>query len=814
MEFGKNPIIVADRDYFPLLFSLRTSRPDLAFKLLTPDELIDRLTFSYRGNVIKTLLPLGLDYVKAKKYLRLLRLIPDAPELKVYRDALPEGGMEKDPLGDYELSQGDVYLLEMPEDIELHSLSKKNGHPFQDISLRDLGLEPVLKEGEAPKVMLFQNKYAQFSYLFSSLRKRMVQEGLDPSGVRIHVKDDGDAFYLRLLGELYGIKVDVCLSRPLFAKHDISLLVSSLHRRGSLILKEEEKTTPEGGIIAGIIDEYALDKIPFPIGYASLVEILQAKKETEERGGAGINASSAFAFTPNQEVYLTCFQNGPFHNVYADEDVFDDKTLVALGVNPSYVKTQLEKRKKWNYLSYHRFALISRVKEHLDEKIYDSQFFEERKWKYVMGPDTETPVGLYTSKAAKAFHMGVYDHHFVTAPQGEFHSYDSSFKKIDGYKVEKGHWSITNLEKYVDCPYRYYLSTVLPQASYDMRPAFAGSMIHAALEGIFDPGYDLEQAIAKGRIVYDEAREKEKEPALPYDEICKDLTAGNLRVYARLIREQAEHAKVLSSQSEYRVQWTYKDEGGAYVFYGSVDSIVEVGDATHRYYYVNDFKTGLEKFRAYEAFLGRSTQLPSYVYALRNGVYQKDKGGLFAGMGVKTVAFPKFSSCFNKGGVFTLKQGRKNLATHGVFLQDEAFWEMADDTAFSEKKGAKKNDPPIRVCNAKGDYLDPGKATFGSDGSGSLSMMPNGRPYSLDELLEDTEKACLEAIHKIEKGEFPIAPTMDDLSKKVDAQNLTCRYCAFKDVCYRNLSRDKKDLSLTVAKHFASEEKEEDDGVQ
>ena len=57
--------------------------------------------------------------------------------------------------------------------------------------------------------------------------------------------------------------------------------------------------------------------------------------------------------------------------------VLTDAELQAEGLNPSYVRTALDRRLKLNFLRYSKIAMLSRVEEHLQDKIYDSPFLEE-----------------------------------------------------------------------------------------------------------------------------------------------------------------------------------------------------------------------------------------------------------------------------------------------------------------------------------------------------------------------------------------------------------------------------------------------------
>ena len=800
MDLGKRPIIVTDRDYFPLLFSFRAKNPGLAFTLLSTEDLRSRLGVNFVSSPLPTLMKQGLDYVEAKKWMRILsfgvaELHPMAKRLFA---SLPKEILRQDELGFYELSHAEVYFLELHEDIELHALLSRHGLVTKDITLEELGLSPVT-DLQGLKVTLFQNKYEQFDAIFSALRKRYLSAGekeIHPSDVRLYVQDEGDAFYLQLLGREFGIPVRMEVSSPLLAVTGVSDLVASIYEKGSIALSEEEKESEAGKIVQGIIEEFALPELPFDLAYASLLEILEAKKQTSSLSEAGVIASSSSVFSPEKEIFLTCLQHGPFYSIYSDDDVLADDELLSLGINPSYVKTQLEQRKKKNFLAYHRFALLSRVKQHLGDKIYPSGFAKEYGWAKEV---PAAPSGTYSDMARKNRVMTEIDRAFYVKPIGEYHGYDSSFQGIQGFVCPKGSFSVTNLESYRSCPYRYYLNMVLPKQWRDYRPSFVGTMVHKVLENVYAPDYDLEKALEQGKQTYYAERAKANVAAIPFDDILVESTLASLKNMLPLVLAQKEVAHISEQWSEERVRFVLSDEKGSYPFTGSVDNILRFEAGQSHYLVINDYKTGGEKFRVYECFLGRSTQLPLYYFALQNGSHGKEKTplldaypSLFAGMGIKKVGFDGISQLFTgkDKSVLSLGKGYESLASVGVYSSDLGFWDCADTHQKETQYGI------------KGRFYAAGKSTFDLSGNGSLSMIPGGAPYGLDELVQDAVKGTLDVIHAILDGEFPLAPTSSDLRDAPSARNITCKYCQYRDICYRNLGRDAKDYSAEVAKKF------------
>ena len=131
-----------------------------------------------------------------------------------------------------------------------------------------------------------------------------------------------------------------------------------------------------------------------------------------------------------------------FYKEYKDNNVVSDKEIELIGNNASYNKTLLDKRKKLNYIKYLNIGMLSRVEQHLDDHIYDSQFINEF-WKEI---DAINHVSIDCEKllvnddARDILLTAKLDWLFYNTTYEKFRSYDHSFKgieKSDNFKLFK-----------------------------------------------------------------------------------------------------------------------------------------------------------------------------------------------------------------------------------------------------------------------------------------------------------------------------------------------------------------------------------------
>ena len=800
-SFTPQDIVVADRCLFPFIYELKDRNPDFCFHLIDADQLLKLVSFDFVNPIIPELLVKGFSYPNAKRYSLLLRMgLADKNEdAKSFLNSLGPTSIKKDPLGVYELSLGRVYFLEMEEDIELHRLAKESGASVQDIRLGDLGIEMGKPKRES---LLFANKFEQFGHIFALIRKKML---LDPTYAKkcyIQISGLSDVFYARQIGTMFGIETYYRYRAPLLGKEEYRSIYQELCAKKTLSFNSSPQNRLEAEVVLGLIKEYRLGELDIESALARLYEILSSSFVNEQIGDRGILLSDSFSVQTHKEVYLTCFQDGPFYKRFADDDLFSDRDLFSMGFNPSYVKTALEKRKKGLLLNYANLVLVSRVKEHLSDIIYDSPFKKEFGYSERVVTSVE-PSGVFTSAFFPLVRGTSLDASFYPMPVEELKSYDSRFKGIPNYQPEPTKaYSVTNLESYLKCPYAYYLKSVLPENDSDRTAMNLGIMLHKVLEDIDKDDYDYDASFAKGVVAYTDQMAKYHQTVGPREELIFTVAKENFKRTIAILRSSKAHSKLAYSYSELHLEWTLSDEANTYRFTGIADKVSVYKDGAKTFYVVTDYKTGREDFLPYASFLGVSTQLPLYAYAIKNGGAKKEVEGLFAGIGLQHVYPNNLKSAFADKEIFALKNGYNSLGLDGVYLNNPDFWRVFDDTVFD-------GDGELKEYN--GYYAHPGNKTFDASGKGFLSGISKGRPYSLQELMDDAVKGTLETIHHIQKGEFPIAPSPSDPNEKVTPDSV-CRYCAYKDVCYRNLARDAREFVGTVKEYFREKKGGSSDG--
>lgn len=821
LESMEKTLIVLDKEYQGLLFDYRAKNPSASFKLISKEEYLDLVSFSFAKDPIPFLLKHGYDYTNSKKILKLLRVanLDKSPLLKDLYDELEDKGyISIDELGLYEASHMDVCLLEMVEDKELHHLSERKGIPVKDLSLKDLGLKEINPEDSyVPPLLSFKNKFMQFAYIYSDIRARLLK-GEDPYRLKVHIADESDLYYVHLFSSLFGIDSYLAVRYPLKSNKDIAKAMGEFYSSKSFHLEEEDLSSPALASLKDIIKKYDLKNLPFQNAYASLLEMTNDFSIEETHSEKGIMVASDYFIDSYPLTYVTDFVHGDFYKVYDDKNVFSDEELERIEVNPSYVLTALDRRKKLNYIRYTSLCMLSRVDEHLSDAIYSSQFMNDLPL-YAKNGFKKTalnPNGIYTDEVIDLLRMKEIDDAFYYKPVDKYHAYDHSFKGIEGYKQSRKSpfYSVTNLEQYRSCPFRYYLNDLIPSKAEDRHSMYLGTLIHKVMERVYDDDFSFDEAFEKGKEAYRENAEQNGDEIFSLEETYFALYYRHLKRIVTELRKWKVASSIKEEYPEETIVWTLHDAENDkdYSFKGRIDKIVKFQKENGpSYYYIIDYKTGAESFKSQAVFLGVSTQLPLYYYALNRDQKRREAlvdDALFGGFGIQQMYFSSVKNGYGDRDHHSLSEDvfYSYTSLKGITLSpvNQEFWDLAD-RSYEERKKEKKT--------AKGGYFLSKDGSFNGPFEGSI-LDKKYEDYSMNEMIGDAITSTLMTLHSIEKAEFPIAPAALDVLDAPKADSLACKYCSYRDICYRIPELDMQSYRPLINAKFKLkvEEKETEKG--
>lgn len=833
---NKPLLIITERDYFPLLYKYKNNNPDKNIKYVDKEGIISMLGYSYAKNPLPFLLEQGIDYTFAKKYMNIIRVADNDKNEKLsslFKSLNDNDYLSKDDLGLYEISLYDVYLLELDEDDEIINLLKRNNVTYNLFHLEDLDIKKnedysltfdIANNTSNKPVLVFKNKFAQYLYIFSDIRRLINDNPKRMNDIQILIKDESDIYFIRLFSNMFHIPVFAAYAIPLISLPGIREKINEIYNQKAFVWNEKDANDENLLPLKEIVEHFHLDQLkPFFFAYANLLEMVSSISVDERINDRGVVIENRYIFNPDSLIYVTNFQYGDFYKVFDDKNVLSDEKIKEVGCTPSYNKTKLDRRKKLNYVRYNNIVFLSRVEQHGTDAIFDSQFIEDFKLndKKLIRKATINEKGLYTKEAMLIANADNYDRQFVNKPLDEYRSHDHSFNGINDpvFTNKDKVWSVTDLERFASCPFKYYISHALPirDKDDDYHSRALGTLIHKLFEQISRPEIAFEEAFENSKQEYIKMIEKQgytkKEEAFLH--AIKKWTS----IIWKVAKEWYSVANIIDNpkDSEQPIKFYLEDaQGERYNFYGRIDKIIWTkNDATNkRYYSIIDFKTGAETFDPDLVFLGPSSQLPIYYYAIENSLYPNGYtgGGQFGGFYIQhnyVSGLKKLTD--NKGAKSYMDMNTilKVLKFSGLAIEDISYAESFDNTGFTkDRKKISKN-------NAKYAAIAGIKDIDGEDNVSSYDEKKTGYiiNYNFMDLIEDAKEGLIENIRHILANEFPISPALKDVKSNqqdVDSDQLVCSFCAYGDICYKNKS-DQHYFKNELLEHFKEFIKEEEE---
>ncbi len=814
LKLEQKYLIVSSKIYQSKIYSYKKNNPFLDIQLITKEELLDMVAFSFDKDPIPYLLKKEkYDYSQCKKLLNILRVgdIKKNPDfLSLYNELNEQGYIRFDDLATVKLKQRKLMLLESMEDMELHQLLNRIGISYEDVSLSDFGFKPVYSEANGPEIKEFESKSIQYMYLFSDIRKRIIQDPSCKEKITVLVKDQQDIFYINYFSSMFDIDVFFQLKTPLVSDRDVAYFIAKIYQEKRFDVLDTNNASKALLQLDKIIHDYELASLPFVFAYSCLMEIISSQSISYRYSNKGITFRSDLFFAKEDEIiYVTDFQHDDFYKEFDDNNLLPDDQLENLGVNPSYVKTKLDRREKLNFICYHSFAFLSRVLLHLKDKIYSSQFIEEMNWKSHKEKGFNLN-GLYTSKA-EVFLRSYQKDLQKDKPDQFYKSYDHKYHKISRVD-ETQKYSASKLDKYYKCPFYYYLENVLSLSKYDTDndklAIYRGQLIHSVVEDVYSRNYfpfesSYDEAFNRG--LTDCLQNAKKDG---YEFTVEELASFEfvkfwLKDVIKAVNGQKDFANIDGEKAEEEINFNIGD----YRFTGYIDKIVYTkGKSGQQYYNIIDYKSGTSgSFDLTKCYFGGSLQLPLYYLGIRqkeNEHLTHNSTDQFGGFGIQHIYYSNVPKD-KDSGKYSQKAILDKILIKGIINIEEDSLASFDKTAFNDKNEVKKR--------GNGNYVSLSNSFSSSEDSSLLKSSQS--KYTLKDFENDVIHGALTSIEKIKNNDFEIAPIQTVAGQYSDEH---CKYCHYKDICY-HAKTDINNICVDIEDHFGLSHKEvsdDDDDVE
>ncbi len=477
-----------------------------------------------------------------------------------------------------------------------------------------------------------------------------------------------------------------------------------------------------------------------------LIEEFKKQYIREEKLANCIEIISLEEMNNNDNYYFLMGFNSYFPFLYKDEDYLSDKIKLELGFKTStYINKEIKKytlnkiketkniiisyKLKDYFNSYHISTLIDDLSYNLHQNYQNNNDFSYSS-KY-----DKLKLSKYLDEFYKYSYKNSELEKLYSSYKGDYYnSYDNRFKGLEknkfiNYLNNELTLSYTSLDDFYNCSFKYYLTNLLKENT----PTFAssiGNLFHYVLSKMYQKDFDFEK-------VYNEylntlnLLEKEKVLLIKIKEtLKKDID---------ILNEQINKSSFVKCRCEENIKINIKSSISV-ILKGYIDKIMLTDD--YKKAYIVDYKTGNPKFSFDYLENGLYMQLAIYMYLLNKS---KEYADVF------------LVGCYLQK-ILDDDLNKEELKLEGYTFNDLNIVQEIDHNYQS------------------GSFIKGIKATK-DGGLGMYAKTFNSDTYK--QIIETIGRKVKEAINDIIDNKFTINP------KIVNGNNISCKYCEFKDICYR-----------------------------
>ena len=741
-------------------------------KFMTLEEFVKSLTFSYdkkvisflmekynlKYNVVKQILK-NLYFVEEKKYNNkkldeLVKIKKDIKEYIIKDDNFKNFIKDKSIiiLG-YDFI--DKYYLNLFEGLNYHIINKtgKNKH----------------------EVLEFNTIFEEVSYVSNKIVE-LIDNKVPINKIKIVDLPNEYSFIIKTIFKMFNLNINI----------NNENIYSTNIVQDYLNLYDEDKNVQE------LLNKYNFKKEENLYVYNKIIDVLndnlfitnkEIKKEIlinefkkiktySDNYSEQIEVKRINEINDDDYVFILGFNEGNFPVLVKDEDYLSDKEKNILGLNKSFEIINYKKENIINNIKSIKNLFISYKLKTPFDQYYPSNLIEDLKYDIIKAKNNNYNYSndfnkLILSKELDNFvKFGEKSEElellYSNYKNNEYMTYNNNYKGIDknqfyDYINNELTLSYSSIDNYYKCKFKYYLNNILKLDKYEETFAiFVGNLFHYILSKCFEEKFDFEKEYNDYLSNY-ELNNK--------DRFFVNKLKEDLLFIIETIKKQYSYSNFKEAKYENKFSIN-KDSNIKVNFIGYIDKLLyhEYKDKT--LLVIIDYKTGIQDINLTNSYYGLNMQLPIYLYLVKNNNIKNSEVIGFYLQKILT-GIPKI----DKKSI--VEQKEDALKLQGYTIDEEDLIKEFDSTYDKSK-----------VIKSLGKT---------QNGFNAYSKILSKR--QIESLYNLVDKKIDEAKDKILNTDFEIDP------KRVGFNNVSCKYCKYKDICFMNQNNVKileeiKDLSF------------------
>lgn len=449
-------------------------------------------------------------------------------------------------------------------------------------------------------------------------------------------------------------------------------------------------------------------------------------------------------------LFILGLNQGINPKIYQDTNYINDLELNSLGLETSTKKNIYERKRLTDIINNVGYVYLSNCKISNGKKLEKSLYLNQIEYEKTDFSLDE----IYSIKALEKLGAIMLDNYYkyndknpnldriISSTNQKYNYYDNSYKGHFSYNLKD--LSYSKMDTYLRCPFRFYLSYGMKFNDSDSFYLDLGNYFHYMLEKCnTEEDVDLYTNEIREKVNFEKTNKMDYFVSR-YNMILKELI--------RQFNECMKQSKFTLIEREKKFEFSFDDVR----LNGKVDLILTNPENNNSF--IIDYKTGDFKFDLNEIEFGAGLQLPVYMMFLKK--MEKNPCGAF----IKNI----IPSNLNEG---LEKAIQKNTKLDGIFINDKS------------------------VLN---EYMENDSNIVGISDVGKQTKRSLSKD-EIEKIIDIANEHIRNTIKKIKDNNFKIEPYK--IYKKGKAIEESCKYCNFRNICYKRNSSFKRydvkdDLSI------------------
>lgn len=616
------------------------------------------------------------------------------------------------------------------------------------------------KQKKDLQVLEFNTIEDEINYTFESIIKLLIQ-GIDLNNIKIATASSDYNFLLNKFSKMYKLPVTIENERSLYSTNIGKEFLKTLKLNEHLNYLEnlKQKNSQYYNIIINILNEFTFVD-DYKEVYSLIVNEFK-KKYINELYFNDIKVMNINEIIPSDKdyVFVLGLNQGKIPHITKDEDYLNDEIKQKLNLSTTVDLNKATKEQTINKLYEIKNLFLSYSLATTFSSLLPSSIISEYSMKVIKNNKLDYNYSNVFNNYALTSKLDDYMKYKTTSNElyslvssyelADYDSYNNEFKGINTNNLQKKlnnkvNLSYTSLNEYNECKFKYYIDYILKLNIYeDTFYTSLGSTFHEVLSYAFNEDFNFEESFIK-------AKEKYFTNITKKDEFLLKKLKEELKFIIETIHYQLEYINYdkLLTEEEVNIEI---NSNCTIKFKGIIDKILYKEEENNTFVALVDYKTGTIDPSILNSKYGLNLQLPIYLYLSKKS---KLKNVIVTGFYYQTILQNEMKA---EDDEEYLDKKQKYLKLQGYTLDSDELPKITNkDNEANLIQGLRRKTDDSYYATSK-----------------VLNL------FQMKKLEKLVENFIISSGNSIINGDFAINP------KIIGYENESCKYCKYKDLCFR-----------------------------